>query len=239
VLCAGVGGASAATHRTRADYGCDRWRPFRVGVSPPEWDALVRVCDSLSGRKISLTNISGVVAYVNLPPQTTFATVVEPHRSTFAVTAALAAVPGGCGPSVPQCVVPSGGTMFARGTAWMHLTFGVATRSTLEANSARFIGSWVESKVTSPGRRFLGSVTSCAGDVAALGERTATWVDALRIGITVYSSCGALLSEVRRETPTQVERVHVARRVIGFGKIFAGGSWVDELTYALARILRR
>ena len=234
-------GTTPMSESTQA-AACDDWRPYRLGITPAESGTLVVACGSRYLSRISLYNASNTVLEVELPSWWSHRRVSDPLTITFGSEAALAAVTGGCYPNTNICDLPSGSTLYAEGSEKMWARFSVHYGNTVKANSARFIAQWIERRLTSPSRQFLSSVLACANDAKAVAERdeSRTWDDALRIAITGYVSCSSLVREVTADdVRTRPQRVAVARRVVGLGKVFAGGSWIDELAYAAARIFRR
>jgi hypothetical protein len=221
---------------------CDDWRPYRLGVTPAASGTLVIACGSYYLTRISLRNVSNTILSVTLPGQTTEWRVVDPLAISFGARAALAAIPGGCYRHTRVCNVPSGSTVYAVGSRAMSLRFSVQYGNTIKANSARFLGQWIENRHSSPGTQLLGKVVACATGAKELAEQhpDTTWEDALRRTVTGYLSCSDLIRTVTRsEVTTASQRVPVARQVVRLGKVFAGGSWVDQLTYLAARIIRR
>jgi hypothetical protein len=246
-LMAGVSGAApaSATAPVRLGAGtasCDDWQPFRLGIQPPESGTLVIACGSLLLTRISLENVSNTVLRVQLPSQTTEWRIFNPLAITLGTEAALAAVPGVCFRSTLVCNVPSGSKLYAAGSSAMALRFSVGYENTIKANSARFLGQWIQGRLTSPGRQLLGKVVACATDVQNLAPRGSgrTWEDGLRLAITSYAACSDLVKTVTaNRVTTPAQRAPVARQVVRLGKAFAGGSWVDQLAYLAARVFRR
>lgn len=218
---------------------CDRARPYRLGISPRASGVLVVACGSYYLTQISLTNVSNAVLSVKLPANTEDWRVANPLALTFTNTVMAMAVAGGCRPTL-WCDLPPSSTVYAAGPAGMTLRFDVDYGNSIKLNSARFLGDWISSQFRTPGQQLAQKAAACAGNAkrAAEVDPSRTWEDALRIAITSYSACSSLVSTVT-QTNARAERARVARRVVRIGKVFAGGSWVDELAYAAARILRR
>jgi hypothetical protein len=218
---------------------CDGARPYRLGISPRASGVLVVACGSYDLTQISLTNVSNAVLSVKLPLRTQDWRVANPLALSFTSTVMAMAVSGGCRVTL-WCDLPPSSTVFAAGPAWMTLNFEVDYGNSIKLNSARFLGDWISSKMRTPGQHLAQKAAACAGNAmkAAEVDPSRTWEDALRIAITSYSACSSLVSTVTQSN-ARGERARVARRVVRIGKVFAGGSWVDQLAYAAARILRR
>jgi hypothetical protein len=224
---------SAGTSPTRIAYSaCDTFRPIRLSIEPPEFETWVDACTSRSYRKLALENQTNLVLRIDLPRQTVRAFVEDPLASSFATKARLTAVPGTCVLGL-WCTVPAGSTVYTVGSSAMSLSFSVDASGSASANAARYVGSWVDRQVGAP-NRFLRGAVSCASDVASLHARLPTWEDALRFALVARESCSSVYDAVRRESST-VSRSGVAETV---GKAIAGGSWIDELSLGLAKLIR-
>jgi len=217
---------------------CDKWRPVKLSITPSEYEALADVCTSLGGSKIALVNTSTVALDVTFPEDRLAARPLLQTgiASSFADAAVQQAVPGECSFFTPSCTLPPGASVFARGTS-MSLTFRVNDAATVEVVAARVVGQWVDDRVTAPGRKYLGSIATCAAGIAAAAEHQ-PWEDAMRNTIATYSSCRGVIQTAEREAST-VDRVPAATRTVRLAKRLSGGSWIDALTYGIARLIRR
>ncbi|MGZ4315569.1 MAG: hypothetical protein ACXVRS_07015 [Gaiellaceae bacterium] len=235
VASSAAGAMAAPAAVSYVDPGCVANWPTRVEARGPA-GPLARICASIDSGSwgVQMTNISSTVLRVQLPARALAPKVSTPFATRLGSIAALGAVGSGCD-SDNQCTLPAGGTLFTVILTPVAFTFSVDPHATIAQNAARAVGSWVEAKLSSPGRRFANRVAACGQAAVALAQKHPVWSDALRAALNART-CTTLIEDVGRESEP-VKRPAAASRVIGIAKTLAGGDWIDELTIGIAKLL--
>ena len=180
---------------TTSDFavGCPTEYPVRIDV-PDDVALLVTACGSRTGTAVRVKNeTAGVLLLTATGSHTTWVPVIGP--ADFVDATVRSVVTGGRDSFGRYSLLPRNAVIASSGTA-PRLTVEASAESAV-AYAAAHVAGWVQGRLTTPGQRFIESISSCATGLGALLRSQASpWEDTFRDGILRVPACRTVVQTV-------------------------------------------
>jgi hypothetical protein len=189
---------------------------------------------------VEVINTSSTVLTVKTADAPLDMLVTSDQASSFGDAAVEASVKSGCSVATTgPCRLPPNSQLVAEGIAPVKVLVDLDAGATAIATGAASLANFVASKLTSPGRLFLGSIRACAEQIGNLIHPNEFLEDAVHQAIDYGTNCGGLLQRIADALGEPPQPAETANEVLRSAGSFTANLRRDLYAFSAIRVIAR